>query len=166
MADKETIDLLIEGGKAAPGATTGPKLATYKLNQGEIFKQINEKTKEYSGIKVPVKLIIDKKTKEYEIKVGTPPVSSLIKKELGIQEAKITEEEKTAGKTSIGDLKMAQVVKIAKMKMDDLLAKDMKAAVKMVVGTANSLTGVLVEGRRPKELIKEINDGKWDDSLK
>jgi large subunit ribosomal protein L11 len=165
MADKETIDLLIEGGKAAPGATTGPKLATYKLNQGEIFKQINEKTREYSGIKVPVKLIIDKKTKEYEIKVGTPPVSSLIKKELGLELAKITEEEKTAGKTTTGDLKMAQCVKIAKMKMDDLLAKDLKAAVKLVVGNANSLTGVMVEGKRPKEIIKEINEGKWDSAI-
>ena len=63
MAEKETIDLLIEGGKASPGPTTVPKLSAYKLNVGEVFKQINEKTKEYKGMKVPVKLIIDKETK-------------------------------------------------------------------------------------------------------
>lgn len=166
MPEKEVIDLLIEGGKAAPGPTTAPKLSAYKLNIGEIFKQVNDKTKEYSGMKVPVKLIVDKKTHEYEIKVGTPPVSSLIKKEAGIQVAKITEEEKTAGKTSTGNLSLEQCVKIAKMKMEDLLARDLKTAVKQVVGAANSITGVLVEGKRPKEIIKEIDEGKFDSRLK
>ncbi|HKZ45397.1 MAG TPA: 50S ribosomal protein L11, partial [archaeon] len=148
------------------GPTTAPKLSAYKLNIAEIFKQINEKTKEFAGMKVPVKLIVDKKTHGYEIKVGTPPVSSLIKKELGIEFAKITEEEKTAGKTSTGNLTIDQCVKIAKMKMEDLLANDLKAAVKQVIGAANSLTGVLVEGRRPKEVIKEIDEGKYDQFLK
>lgn len=166
MPEKETIDILIEGGKAAPGATTAPKLSAYKLNVGEIFKQINEKTKGYAGIKVPVKIIVDKKTHEYEIKIGTPPVSSLIKKELGIQVAKITEEEKTAGKTTTGNLTIDQCVKIAKMKIEDLLAKDLKSAVKQVVGAANSITGILVEGKRPKEIIKDIDEGKWDDVIK
>jgi len=166
MADKETIDLLIEGGKATPGATTAPKLSAFKLNIGEIFKQINEKTKEYAGMKVPVKIIVDKKTHEYEIKIGTPPVSSLIKKELGIQVAKITEEEKAAGKTSTGNLTMEMILKIAKMKMEILLAKDLKSATKMVVGTANSMTGILIENRRPKDLIKEIDEGKWDHLFK
>lgn len=166
MTEKETIDMLIEGGKASPGPTTVPKLSVYKLNVGEVFKKINEKTKEYGGMKVPVKLIIDKKTKEYEIKVGIPTVSSLIKKELGIEVVKITEEEKTAGKTATGNLSMDQVVKIAKMKLEDLLAKDLKAAVKQVVGAANSLTGVQIEGKRPKEIIKEIDECKWDNILK
>jgi len=190
MAEKETIDLLIEGGKASPGPTTVPKLSAYKLNVGEVFKQINEKTKEYVGMKVPVKLIIDKDTKEYEITVGTPTVASLIKKELGIEKAKVAEEEKPAGaedagaeesaeekkeekksekvaeQTIIGNLTMDQVVKIAKLKSGDLLAKDLKGAVKQVIGSANSLTGVQVEGKRPKEVIKEVDEGKWDNLLK
>lgn len=186
MAEKETIDLLIEGGKASPGPTTVPKLSAYKLNVGEVFKQINEKTKEYAGMKVPVKLIIDKDTKEYEITVGTPTVASLIKKELGIEKAKVAEEEKPAGgeeggeesaeekkktekvaeQTIIGNLTMDQVVKIAKLKSGDLLAKDLKGAVKQVIGSANSLTGVQVEGKRPKEVIKEVDEGTWDNLLK
>lgn len=166
MAEKETIEILVEAGKAAAGPTTAPKISAYKLNVGEIFKQINEKTKEYSGMKVPVKLIIDKKDHTYEIVIGTPPVSSLIKKEIGIEVAKITEEEKTAGKTVTGNLNFNQVVKIAKMKQEELLAKDLKAAVKQVVGTANSLTGVQVEGKRPKEIIKEIDEGKWDQQIR
>jgi len=166
MAEKETLELLVEGGKASPGPTTAPKLSAYKLNVGEVFKKINEMTKDYEGMKVPVKIIIDKETKEYEIKIGTPPTSSLIKKELGIDVAKITEEEKAAGKTSVGNLTFEQCVKIAKMKMNDLLAKDLKSAVKQVLGTANSMKGVLVEGKRPKEIIKEIDEGKWDKFIK
>ena len=156
----------MDAGKAAAGPTTAPRISAYKLNIGEIFKQINEKTKEYSGMKVPVKLVIDKKEHTFEIVVGTPPVSSLIKKEAGIELAKITEEEKTAGKTVTGNLTFEQVVKIAKMKQDELLAKDLKAAVKLVVGAANSLTGMQIEGKRPKEVIKEINEGKFDDKIK
>lgn len=166
MAEKEIIDMLVEGGKAAAGPTTAPRLSAYKLNIGEVFKQINEKTRDYSGMRVPIKLIIDKKTKEFSIEVGLPPISSLIKKELGIEAAKITEEEKTAGKTSVGDLKMEQVVKIAKIKENDLLAKDFKTVVKQVVGTANSMQGVLIEGKRPKEIIKDIDEGKYDNLFK
>lgn len=94
--------------------------------------------------------------------MGKEGISSLLKKEMKIEVAKITEEEKTAGKTSVGNLSMQQVVKIAKTKKDDLLARDLKGTVKLVVGTANSMTGVLIENKRPKELIKEINEGKWD----
>ncbi len=165
MGRQETIDLLVEGGKAAPGPTTAPKLSMYKLNVGQIFKEINDKTKDYAGMSVPVKLKIDTDTKSYEISVGTPPVSSVIKKELKIELAKITDEEKAGGKTSVGDLSFDQVVKIAKMKKESMLAKNLKAAVKQVIGTANSMAGVLVEGKRPKEMIKEIDEGKFDSLL-
>lgn len=165
MTEKETIKLLIDGGKASPGPATAPKLSAYKLNINEIFKEINDKTKEYAGIKVPVKIVIDKNTKEYEILIGIPPVSSLIKKELGIEKAKITEEDKTAGKTSLGNLSMEQCVKIAKLKIDELLAKDFKSAVKQVVGVAVSMP-ITIEDKQPKEVIKEIDDGKWDNLFK
>src|SRR3990170_5648326 len=139
MADQEIIETLVDGGKAAPGPALAPRLSMLKVNIQQVFQKINDKTKEYGGMKVPVKIIIDKKTKDVEIEVGTPPVASLIKKELGIELAKITEEEKTAGKTSVGDLKMDQIVKIAKMKKDSLLAKDLKASVKQILGTTASM---------------------------
>jgi large subunit ribosomal protein L11 len=191
MADKETIELLVDGGKASPGPTTAPKFSAYKLNVGDIFKQINEKTSSYAGIKVPVKIIIDKETKSVEIKVGVPPVSSLIKKELGIAKAKLIKVEATPtttatatteaatpaeevkevkkeekpkedeGKTT-GDLTMEQCVKIAKMKQEDLLAKDLRASVKQVVGTCVSMMGITIESKSPKEILKEIEEGKWD----
>ena len=159
--DKETIELLIEGGKASPGPTTAPKFSALKINMGEVFKTVNEKTKDYSGMQVPVKVIIDKNTKEYEIKIGTPPVSSLIKKELGIQTAKISEEEKTKGKVSVGSLSFDKIIKIANAKMDDLLATDLKAATKIVVGTCVSMK-VFVDEKPAKEIIKEINEGKYE----
>ncbi len=165
MADTETIELLIEGGKASPGPNTVPKLSAQKLNIAEVFKNVNDKTASYKGIKVPVKIVIDKKTKSYEIVVGTPPVSSLIKKEIGVEVAKITEEEKTAGKTSVGDLKMDQILKIAKMKQDSLLAKDLKGAVKQIVGAAVSMP-VTIEGKKPKDINQEIDEGKWDAIIK
>jgi large subunit ribosomal protein L11 len=166
MAKIEKIDTLVDGGKASPGPAIAPKLAIMKVNIQEIFKEINEKTKDYVGMKVPVKIEINIDTKKFEIKVGTPPVASLIKKEAGIELAKITEEEKTAGKTTTGNLTFDKVVKIAKMKQESLLAKDLKAAVKLVVGTCNSVTGLQVEGKRPKDIIKEINEGKYDNLLK
>ena len=166
MGRIETIDLLVEGGKAAPGPTTAPKLSMYKLNVGQIFKEINDKTKDYAGMSVPVKLKIDTETKTYEIVVGTPPISSLIKKEIGVDLAKITEEEKTNGKTSVGSLSFDSVVKIAKIKMHSMLVRNLKAAAKEVVGTANSMTGVLVENKRPKDFMKEIEEGKFDSQLK
>lgn len=165
MGRKEVIDLLIEGGKAAPSPTTAPKLSALKMNIQEIFKEINEKTKSYAGMQVPVKLSIDTDTKEFEIKVGTPPVSALIKKEIGIELAKITEEDKTKGKTSVGNITMEQIVKIAKMKMENLLAKDLKAAAKVVVGTCTSMP-ITIENKKPKEIIKEIDEGKFDELIK
>lgn len=166
MGKIERIDTLVDGGKASPGPAIAPKLALMKVNIQEIFKQINEKTAEYKGMKVPVKIEIDIDTKKITVSVGTPPVSSLIKKEIGIELAKITEEEKTAGKTTTGNISLEQCVKIAKMKMDDFLAKDLKSAVKLVVGTCNSLTGVMVENKRPKDVIKEIDEGKYDELIK
>jgi large subunit ribosomal protein L11 len=181
MTDKETIDLLIEGGKAAPGPTTAPRLSAYKLNIGDVFKQINDKTREYAGMQVPVKLIIDKKTKEFSVEVGLPPVSSLIKKELGIVEGKnkpaVAKEAATEAPSGtstpstaetekkevviIGDLTLQQCVKIAKIKMENLLVKDLKSAVKQIVGTCTSMP-VTIEGKKPKEILKEIDGGKWD----
>ncbi|MEM5836168.1 MAG: 50S ribosomal protein L11 [Candidatus Aenigmatarchaeota archaeon] len=169
MAEKEIIELLIEGGKATPGPTTAPKLSAYKLNIGEVFKQINEKTKEYEGIQVPVKVIIDKDTKKYEIEVGVPPVSSLIKKELGFvkekKESGSKSEKEKKEVTLMGNLTMEQCIKITKMKMKDMLAKDLKSAVKTVIGTAVSMP-VTIEGKKPKEILKEIEEGKYDNLFK
>lgn len=98
--------------------------------------------------------------------VAKETVASIVKKELGIQIVKISEEDKTAGKTSVGDISMEKIVKIAKNRKDNLLAKDLKSAVKQVIGSINSMSVILIEGKKPKEIIQEINEGKWDSLIK
>ena len=98
-----------------------------------------------------------------------PPRSEtikLLKQELKIDTAKITEEDKTAGKTFVIDGKMDKVVKVAKERMDKLSSKNLKAAIKTILGSINSMNGVLIEGKKPREIIQEINEGKWDHLIK
>jgi len=203
---EKIIEALIEGGKATPAPPLGPQLAIFKVNIGKIIQDINEKTKEYEGMKVPIKIIINDETKEHRIEIGTPPVSSLIRKELGLEkiapekkveveegteetdeegekeeaeegkpkkkeEKETTEEteEETPEETApeekerviVGNLTMEQVIKITKMKRDSLLAKDMKKAVKEIVASCVSMP-ITVEDKSPKEVLKEIDEGKYD----
>jgi len=157
---KEVIELLVEGGNAKPGPNIGPKLSQLKLNVGEVISKINEATKEFKGLQVPVKIIVDTETRKYEIEVGLPPTSSLLKKEANIEIAR-----RTKPGEIVGNVTMEQIIKVAKMKMKDLNTNNLKSAVKMVLGTALSL-GLTVNNRNPKELIKEVDQGLYDNLLK
>lgn len=204
---KKTVEALIDGGKASPAPPLGPTLAQYKVNIGKIIQDLNEKTKEYDGMKVPVKIIVDDETKEYNFVIGTPPVSSLIRKELGLKiigeekkqtteapaEAPAAEGPKEEGKTEeekpaaegeateaattaepvvvkkerviVGDMTIDQCIKIMKMKRDSLLAKNTRKALKEIVGSVVSMP-LTVEGKNPKEVLRDIDEGKYDDKLK
>jgi large subunit ribosomal protein L11 len=162
------IKALIKGGKASPAPPLGPSLAAAKMNTAEVISAINEKTKAFEGMEVPVVIKIDAKTKKFDISVGTPTITALVKKELGVQllskaafNVYTKDEKKEEFKES---LKFEQVVKIAKMKMDDIKTDKLKAAVKQVVAYCVS-SGVFVEGKKPKEINKEIDEGKWDDKI-
>lgn len=156
---KKTVDALVEAGKATAGPPLGPQLGPMGVNIGQVISEINKKTAEFKGMQVPVKVIIDEDTKEFEIKVGTPPTSSLIKKETGISKgSKNPKEEKVA------DMVIEQIIKIAKMKQDALLGATLKEKVKEVIGTCNSM-GVLVEGVSPVEAVKLVNEGKFDKEI-
>ena len=93
-------------------------------------------------------------------------LTDLIKKELGLEKAKITEEDKTKGVTSIANITMEQVVKFAKDRKELLSSKDFKSCVKQVVGTISSMQGITIEEKTPKEIIQEIDEGKWDSLIK
>jgi large subunit ribosomal protein L11 len=160
MGKKQVIEALVEGGQAKPGPPLGPQLSQLKLPVGQVIQKINEATKDFKGMQVPVKIIVDVDTKEFEIEVGTPPVSALVKKELGIDTAA-----HSPGKEWVGDLPMETVVKIAKTKLKDMNTTSLKSAVKIVVGTLVSM-GVKVDGKPPKDVIKEINEGKYDELIK
>lgn len=82
MAEK--LELLVDGGAATPGPPLGPALGPLGVNVVQVVGKINEKTKEFKGMKVPVKILIDTTSKEFTVEVGTPPASALIIKEAGI----------------------------------------------------------------------------------
>ena len=156
MSEKKVVQALVSGGQATAGPPLGPALGPLGVNVLAIVNKINEITKHYSGMKVPVKIIVDAETKEFEVSVGTPTTSALIVSELGV--------EKGSGnpKTEkIGNLTMEQVVRIAQVKGVELLAKNPKAAVKEVLGSCVSM-GVTVEDKDPREVQQDINAGKYD----
>ena len=155
----EVLEVLVDGGKATAGPPLGPALGPMGMNIMEIVKAINDRTKSFEGMKVPVKLVIDTKAKSYTIEVGTPPTSALILKEIGAEKGS-----GDAGKTRIGNLTMAQAIKIANMKTDVMLAKDVKGRVLEVVGTCVSM-GVTADGKSPKDGIADIRAGKYDKLL-
>jgi large subunit ribosomal protein L11 len=151
---KKTVEALVAGGQATAGPPLGPALGPLGVNVLAIVNKINEVTKDYAGMKVPVKVIVDPETKEFEVTVGTPTASALI-----VSELKVEKGSGSPKAQKIGDLTMEQLVKIAKMKRVQLLASDTKKAAKEILGTCVSM-GVTVEGKDPREVQKEIEEGK------
>ena len=151
----QVVEVLVPGGKASPGPPLGPAIGPLGLNVKEVVDRINEATKDFDGLSVPVKIIV-KEDRTFEIEVGIPPTSALIKRELGIEKGS-----SKTGKEFVGDLTMEQVIKIAKMKRSETLSLSLKAAVKEVLGTCVSM-GVTVEGKKPMEVQREIDEGKID----
>lgn len=160
MGEKKVIEALIEGGKATAGPPLGPALGPLGINVLMVVNKINELTKSYSGMKVPAKISVDVETKEFDVEIGTPSTSALIVKEAGI--------EKGSGNSTtqkVADLKMSQVVSIAKVKMPVSYSKELRGVVKEVLGACLSM-GVTVEGRDCREIQREVDEGKWDDAFK
>jgi len=157
---KDTVESLVEGGKATAAPPLGPALGPKGVNIGEVIAKINEKTQAFKGMQVPIKVIIDNDTKEFEIEVGTPPASSLIKKE-----AKIEKGSGNPKADKVADLLIEQIIKIAKMKEGNLLGKTLKDKVKEIIGTCNSM-GVLVEGKPAVDAIRLVEDGKFDEKIR
>lgn len=156
---KETVEVLIEGGKATAAPPLGPALGPMGVNIGQVVSDINKKTQDFKGMQVPVSVQIDTETKEYTISVGTPPASALIK-----QEANIKKGASNPLSDKVADLKIEQVLKIAKMKEDALLGKDLKEKAKEIVGTCQSM-GVMVEGTPANETIARIKAGEFDKKI-
>lgn len=157
---KQQVNALVDGGEASAGPPLGPSLGPLGVDIGAVVKVINEKTKGFKGMKVPVKVLVDPETKEFEVEVGSPPMSALIKKELGLEKGS-----RSPGDEVAADLSLEAAVKLAKMKMDNLLASDLKAAVKEVIGSCGSM-GITVEGKKAKEIQQEIDAGVYDEILK
>ena len=151
-----TIEALVDGGSANAGPPLGPALGPMGVNIGDIVAAINEKTKDFKGMQVPIKVIIESSDKSFRIEIGTPPVSALIKKEIGL--------DKGSGAPNlekVADMPMQAAVKVARMKQDSLLAKDLKAATKEILGTCVPM-GIMVEGMDARDAQKAIDRGDYD----
>ncbi|MBU4308358.1 MAG: 50S ribosomal protein L11 [Nanoarchaeota archaeon] len=154
------IKLLVEGGSMKPGPSLSQKLGPVGIPINKVISQVNEATKNFSGIKVPVELNVNPSTKEFEIKVFSPPVSELLKKELGISKSSALQK-----KMQVANASIEQIISVAKTKFSNLLCKDLKSAVKTVVGSCVS-AGILIENKSAVEIEQDIDAGIYDKEIK
>ena len=156
---KEKVEVMVEGGKASAGPAMGQAFGPLGVNIQDILAKINEKTADFNGMKVPVTVTVDTEDKSFELEIGTPPISELMKKEINLKKGSGLQKIKKSANIS-----MEQVIKIAKMKEDSLLGSDLKAKVKEIVGTCQSM-GVMVEGKSAQEALKAIDAGEFDTKI-
>jgi large subunit ribosomal protein L11 len=153
------VKLLIDGGEMKPGPALSQKLGPLGIPLNSVITKVNDATKSFTGLKVPVELNIDAVTRDFDVKVFSPPVSELLKKELGIEKGSGVQ-----NKIRVGNASIEQVISLAKTKFSNLLSKDFKSAVKTIVGTCVSL-GILIENKPAAEVEKEIEEGKYDKEI-
>ena len=156
---EQKVSSLVTGGAASAGPPLGPALGPLGVNIMEVINTINTKTKDFEGMKVPVTVIVNSETKKYEIEIGIPSAAALIMKEAGIQKGS-----GTSGTQWVGDISMDSIVKVANTKLEKSYASSLKSVAKTIVGTCLAL-GVKIEGKTPKEITVEINEGKWDEKF-
>jgi large subunit ribosomal protein L11 len=133
------IKLQIPAGKANPAPPVGPSLGQHGVNIMEFCKQFNAKTQKQEGSIIPVVISVYK-DRSFSFIMKTPPASDLLKKAAGII--------KGSGiphKNKVGTITRAQLEEIAKLKVEDLNASDIPAAMHVIAGTARSM-GITVEG--------------------
>ncbi|MFY9716499.1 MAG: 50S ribosomal protein L11 [Thermoplasmata archaeon] len=146
MADE--VSVLVEGGKASAGPPLGPALGPLGVNVGQVVAKINEETKQFAGMRVPVVVKVNPATRSFTLVVGRPPVAALLLKE--------AKKEKGSGKPkteTIGDVPLDALRKIAEAKGDDLFGRTIEEKVNQVIGTCVSL-GLTVGGEDPRALLK------------
>ncbi len=153
------MKLLVDAGAMKPGPALSQKMGPLGINLGKIIADVNKETAEFKGIKVPVILDINTKTKSFTVSVSTPPTSELLKKELGLSKGS-----GEAKNIKIGNLPFETIIKVAKIKEKDMIVNDLKSAIDSVLGTCVSL-GVLVESKDGREIIKEVKEGNYHDLI-
>ena len=141
MAKKITamVKLQLPAGKATPGPPVGSTLGPHGINIPGFTKEFNEKTRDQDGLIIPVVITIYQ-DRSFTFIMKTPPAPVLIKRA-----CKISRGSGAPNKDKVAKITMAQVEEIAKLKMPDLNANTVEAAVSMIAGTARSM-GVVVEG--------------------
>ena len=159
MTENKSISALVTGGEASAGPPLGPALGPMGINVLQVVNTINDKTKDFPGMKVPVKVEVDPDTKKFTVEVGVPPTAALISKEAGVAKGS-----GASGTVVAGNISIESAIKIAKMKIDSSYANDIRGALKEVIGTCLSL-GMQVENKPPKDVYNDIKAGKYDEAL-
>src|SRR5436309_1149024 len=145
------IRLQVPGGQATPAPPVGPALGQHGVNIGQFVSQFNDRTKEMRGLTVPVVITVYS-DRSFDFIVKSPPAAILLKQAAGIPTEKKKggelipgeEKQKASGKYKGFKVSAAQVQDIAKKKLQDLNARDVEHAVRIVEGTARSM-GITVE---------------------
>jgi len=136
---KAVVKLQAPGGQATPAKGIGPALGPHGASAADFCKQFNDKTKDQAGVTLPA-IITIYQDRSFTFVVKTPPASVCIKKEIGLDKGS-----PIPHKTKVGEIKKDQVRKIAELKMPDLNANDVEAAMNIIAGTARSMGVVVVD---------------------
>lgn len=155
-----SVKLLVEGGNMKPSPTIAQQLGPMGINISKVISDINEKTKGFNGMNVPVILDVDAKTKNYTITVKSPPTSELLKKEAGI----------TIGsgarlKTTVGDIPFEKIISVAIQKNENMLSNTLLDSVKSVLGTCQAM-GIIVDNQEIKDVMVALSSGYYDAMIK
>ena len=133
------IKLQCPAGQATPAPPVGPALGSYGVNIAAFVKQFNDATRDQQGLIIPVEITVYK-DRSFDFILKSPPAAVLLKRAAGLEKGS-----GTVGTEIVGKVTQAQVEEIAKLKMKDLNARDLKAACRIIAGTARS-SGIKVEG--------------------
>ncbi len=156
---EKTFNFIVSGGEATGGPPIGPALGPLGVNIMAIVNKINEQTAEYRGVKVPVDVTVDTDTKAFKVKVGMLSTYALITQALGIQKGS-----QTPNTSFVGDLTFDQLVDIARRKREGLFASSLKAAVREILGSCQSM-GVTIDGKPVNEVQALVGSGEYDARL-
>ena len=132
------IKLQIAAGKATPAPPVGPALGQHGVNSMGFCKEFNERTSKDAGLIIPVVITVYQ-DKSFTFVTKTPPAAVLLKKACNIQSGS-----GVPNKTKVAKISKDEVRKIAELKMQDLTAANIDAAISMIAGTARSM-GIVVE---------------------
>ena len=130
---KTVVKLQISAGKATPAPPVGPALGQHGVNIMAFCKDYNERTAKYAGSIVPVEITVFE-DRSFTFVTKTPPASDLLKKALGVEKGS-----GTPNRSKVGKLSRAKIREIAEVKMKDLNAGNVDAAIRIVEGTARSM---------------------------
>ncbi len=134
-----TVKFQVPGGQATPAPPVGTSLGRFGINLGQFVQQFNDRTKDAGGMMIPVVVNVYN-DKSFDFVTKSPPAAALLKKFAGLAKGS-----GVPNKEKVGRVTAAQVAEIARIKQEDLNARDLEHATRMIEGTARSM-GIVIEG--------------------